>query len=221
LLLLLLLLLNQLASLRSSRTMSLSTEQTTATPDNLFVTDPEKWLQETAHGCDLLCLVIFCNKDYDKHYLHRLGLTSMTNVKLVAWTSQDAKAANKANTDWKLTADYKYSQVLGDETNALANYLIEDQVLPDLHIETSADYPNGMAWPAMVWYAHHGSIVLQWSMPSAANLSDRPDPATIYQHVLKRKHALDHGNAIMPIHGSDIKMCKNDHDVDAHKCTML
>jgi hypothetical protein len=45
-----------------------------------------------------------------------------------------------------------------------------------------------------------------------------PDPESMYEIVVKRKHALDHGNAVMPSHGTDVKMCATDMDVTMANC---
>jgi len=37
--------------------------------------------------------------------------------------------------------------------------------------------------------------------------------AEVWTQVLKRKHALDHGNAIMPVHGNQLKTCTSASDV--------
>jgi len=82
-----------------------------------------------------LCLIIFRGAwcKCDKYYLRKLGhhhVTTMKkeNVRLVAWTSQGEEAAKKADKEWGL--------VIGDETLALAKYLMEDEILPGLKIAT-------------------------------------------------------------------------------------
>lgn len=35
----------------------------------------------------------------------------------------------------------------------------------------------------------------------------------IWREVLKRKHALDLGNAVMPVHGRELKMCTTPEEV--------
>jgi len=159
------------------------------------------------------------------------------SVKLIAWTSEGAEGAAKMDEELGLTKDLGYDGVLGDETNALAKWLIEDEILPNLVIkpldeahvdkallpETST-YPNGMVMPGMVWYAHHGNPVFQWEKPFEAPAyggPGRPDPDDLWQQVLKRKHALDHGNAVMPSHGTNLKMCSNDLDVTLSKWSVM
>lgn len=78
--------------------------------------------------------------------------------------------------------------------------------------------------PGMVWYAHHGNPVFQWEKSfDAPNYGGpgRPDPEALWEAVVKRKHALDHGNAVMPSHGTDLKMCSNDMDVTLSKCALM
>lgn len=40
----------------------------------------------------------------------------------------------------------------------------------------------------------------------------------IWEQVLKRKHALDKGEAIMPVHGDTVKQCTSEFDVN---CTLM
>jgi len=203
-----------------------------------------QWLEATAHGPDLLCIVIFRGSwcKYDQHYLKKLGqhhkqVMKKDSVKLIAWTSEGREGAKKADEEWGLTKDFGYDGVLGDETNALAKWLIEDEVLPNLVIKpldeaqvdksllpATSTYPNGMVMPGMVWYAHHGNPVFQWEKEFTAPAyggPGRPDPDDLFQEVLKRKHALDHGNAVMPSHGTNLKMCSNDMDVTLSKCALM
>lgn len=42
---------------------------------------------------------------------------------------------------------------------------------------------------------------------------NRPQPSELWEQVMKRKHALDLGNAIMPVHGRELKMCCTKEDV--------
>jgi len=58
------------------------------------------------------------------------------NVRLVAWTSQGEEAAKKADKEWGLSKEFAYDLVIGDETLALAKYLMEDEILPGLKIAT-------------------------------------------------------------------------------------
>lgn len=161
----------------------------------------------------------------------------MDSVKLVAWTSEGPEGAKRADEEWGLTKEYGYDGVLGDETNALAKWLIEDEILPDLVIQPldeahvdrtllpdTATYPHGMVMPGMVWYAHHGNPVFQWVkefQPPGYGGPGRPDPDALFQEVLKRKHALDHGNAVMPSHGANLKLCSNELDVALSKCSIM
>ena len=213
-------------------------------PDSkpLYVTNPEQWLQEQATGPDLLCLILFRGAwcKYDKHYLRKLGhhhITTMKkeNVRLIAWTSQGEEAAKKADQEWGLANEFGYDLVIGDETLALAKYLMEDEILPGLKIATPEEakvqdlvpknsYPNGIVMPGMVWYAHHGNLVFQWASrfeePGLGG-PNRPEPLDLWEHILKRKHALDHGNAIMPVHGNELKMCTNDVEIFFSNCVIL
>jgi hypothetical protein len=157
------------------------------------------------------------------------------NVKLLAWTSEGEEGAKRADKEWGLTKEFGYDMVIGDETNALANWLKEDEVLPDLvtatpeqaHVKDQVkegSYPNGMVQPGMVWYAHHGNMVFHWVKPFNAETGwggpGRPEPLDLWQQVLKRKHALDHGSAVMPSHGT-MQMCSNDLEVNMSNCGIL
>ena len=145
-----------------------------------YITNPEKWLKELTEANDFVGIVIFRGSwcKFDKHYLQKLGKFNIEKMKsdglkLIAWTSEGADGAKKADEEWGLTKDYGFADVLGDETNALAKYLVDDCILENLvtmtpaeaHVEdkiTAGTYPNGMVQPGMIWYAHHGSLVLQW-----------------------------------------------------------
>jgi hypothetical protein len=158
-------------------------------------------------------------------------------IQMIAWTSEGEEGAAKANKEWGLTKEFGFDGVYGDETIALANWLKEDEVLPDLVIKTPKEakvtqlakegsYSNGVVMPGMVWYAHHGNMVFQWVSKfdeSSSNLGGpgRPEPADLWDQVLKRKHALDHGNAVMPSHGTDVKLCTNDTEVAMASCSIL
>lgn len=197
-----------------------------------------QWLTETFEGPDIVCIVIFRGSwcKYDRHYLKKLGEHHKTaemkeKVRLVAWTSEGADGASKADREWGLTKDYGYDSVIGDETNALANYLIEDEILPDIAIKTPSEakvgdlvtpgtYPNGMVMPGMLWYAHHGNMVFQWAAKWDESCDTpggpgRPEPDDLWKQVLKRKHALDLGNAVMPSHGTDVKLCTTKAEVES------
>jgi hypothetical protein len=43
-----------------------------------------------------------------------------------------------------------------------------------------------------------------------------PDPVALWETVRKRKHALDLGNAVMPSHGAQMKMCTTEEEVAAN-----
>jgi hypothetical protein len=200
-----------------------------------------QWLDDTAAGPDLLCIVIFRGSwcKYDKHYLQKLGelhkkTMKSDNVKVIAWTSEGAAGAAKADKGWGLTEKYCYDAVLGDDTNALAKWLVEDEILPDLvtvapediskdalsESSSSKPYPNGLVLPAVLWYAHHGNMVFQWAAKPPGG-PGRPEPEAMYAEVIKRKHALDHGNAVMPSHGNDIKLCSTDLDIAVSNCSVM
>jgi hypothetical protein len=158
------------------------------------------------------------------------------NVMLIAWTSEGAAGANKADEEWGLVKDCGYSQVIGDETNQLALYLQRDELLTDLIIATPEQakvtdlvtpgtYPNGIAMASQVWWAHHGLVCFEWSSkfeePTLGG-PNRPDPAFVWEQVSKRKQALDHGNAVMPVHGDSIRTCaKTDLELIELKCDLL
>jgi hypothetical protein len=151
-----------------------------ATDTPLYVSDPETWLAELTKENDFLGLVIFQGSwcKYDKHYLHKLGKYNKEKMhaeglKLIAWTSEGMQGAKKADEAWGLTEKFGFSQVIGDDTNALAKYLVDDCILEELVTKTPDElgvtnkisegtYPNGVVLPGMIWYAHHGSLVLKW-----------------------------------------------------------
>jgi hypothetical protein len=208
----------------------------------LYITNPEQWLSENAKGPDLLCIVIFRGSwcKYDRHYLHKLGQFHLEhmkkeNVRIIAWTSEGQDGANKADEEWGLTKEYGYDEVIGDDTNALAKYLVEDEILPNLvtktvdeakiqNMITPGTYPNGIVMPGMIWYAHHGTITLQWEckFDEATRCGPgRPDPEHLWLEIKKRKHALDCGNAIMPSHSDHMKLCSNDVEVTLSSCVVL
>jgi hypothetical protein len=49
----------------------------------------------------------------------------------------------------------------------------------------------------------------------------RPDPTFVWEQVKKRKHALDVGNAVMPVHGDNVPMCATDVEVLLSSCSVL
>lgn len=200
-----------------------------------YVSNPEAWLEQVTTTNDFLCIVFFRGHwcKYDEHYLKALGkfyksTMAQQGLKLIAWTSEGAEGAAKADANWGLTKDYGFFQVLGDSTSGLANFLKEDQLLPHIvtatpeqaqvqSAVTAGSYPNGMVQPAMLWYAHHGSLALQWEAKFEAPHFGgpyRPQPSEIWAQVLKRKHALDLGNAIMPVHGNELTMCTTPEEVN-------
>lgn len=164
-----------------------STEETTP----LYVSDPEKWLQQTIDTPDLVCILVFRGSwcKYDRFYLRELGKFYQHKIKptgekakIIAWTSEGPKGAQKADQEWRLTAELGFDAVIGDESNALANYfkefLTEEEILGDMDILPLADlqagddvkkavstYHNGVALPCMLWYAHSGSLVLEVRKP--------------------------------------------------------
>jgi hypothetical protein len=180
-------------------------------------------LDETIAGPDLLCIVIFRGDwcKYDKHYLQKLGLFCKAQpqpIQLVAWTSQGAAGAAKADEEWELTKSYGYDKVLGDETNALANWLKEDELLPDITTVAHDGYANGMVLPAQIWYAHHGSPVFEWYKDK--DEPGRPQPSAVWEQVVKRKHALDVGSTVMAAHPRTIPLCSTDVDIALSACSV-
>jgi hypothetical protein len=154
-----------------------------------YITDPETWLQKLTKENDFVGVVIFRGSwcKFDKHYLQKLGKFNMDKMKmesneklhLIAWTSEGPEGAKKADESWGLTKDFGFDQVIGDETNALAKYLVDDCLLENLvtmtpeeakvqNLVTAGTYPNGLVQPGMIWYAHHGSLVLQWESKAQA-----------------------------------------------------
>ena len=194
----------------------------------LYTKDPEAWLHETAEKNDFVGVVIFRGSwcKFDRHYLQKLGdfskeKMSDQNLHLIAWTSEGEEGAKKADEEWNLTKDHGFTEVIGDDTCALAKHLKEDCLLEnlitssleDVHLEKSVPpgtYPNGIVQPGMIWYAHHGSVVLKWEAtvePPHFGGPNRPHPKELFEQVLKRKHALDKGEAVIPVHGNQLKQC--------------
>lgn len=185
----------------------------------LFVSDPEQWIAELNGTNDqaIVCIVIFRGSwcEYDAHYLEKLATDDLPpNAYLVAWTSEGQAGADKAKAAWGLD---QYKQVIGDETCALANYLQEEEILPNLITTPKEDlnltegYPNGVVQPAFVIYAHHGNLVCHWETTvteeNAMGGANRPNPEELWSEVLHRKKALDLGNDIMPINARKFKTC--------------
>jgi len=192
----------------------------------LYVTNPEQWLQEVTKAHEYVCIIIFRGHwcSYDHAYLTEFGELHKAQMKengvhLIAWTSEGEEGAKMANERWGLAEKYDYNQVIGDETNALANWLKEDELLPQLVTSTPLEaqvthkilpntYPNGIVQPGVAFYAHHGILVMHWeakvSKPTYGG-AHRPQPEDMWSRVKHRKHALDDGNAAMPINGSSLK----------------
>lgn len=198
------------------------------TTEKLYVTDPEKWLNEIRDKNDFVGVVIFRGSwcKYDRYYLQKLGDYSKGkmanhNLHLIAWTSEGEEGAKKADEEWALTKDHGFDQVVGDETCALSKYLLGDYLLeklitspfkdirPSDKTESPGTYPNGVVQPGMIWYAHH-TVVLEWEATVKAphlGATDRPDPKALFEEVLKRKHELDRGDAVLLVHGNRLKQC--------------
>lgn len=194
--------------------------------EKLYVTNPEKWLHDIRDKNDFVGIVIFRGSwcKYDKHYLTKLGDYSKDkigehNFHLIAWTSEGEEGARKANEEWGLTKDHGFTEVLGDDTCALSKYLIEDYLLENLttskfeeirphdNTETPGTYPNGVIQPGMLWFAHH-TVVVEWEATVEApyfGAINRPNPKELFDQVLKRKHELDKGDAVIPVHGRSLK----------------
>lgn len=194
-----------------------------------------QWIIEKATEPDILCLVLFRGSwcKYDKYYLQRLGkffkAQQDEKISLIAWTSEGEAGAKKADEEWGLTKDCGFSEVVGDSSNALANYLIDDVVLPKLKIMSTEEagvgdlvqagsYPNGIVMPGIVCYGHHEAApVMEWAhscdQPGNKGGPMRPEPEDMWKAVVKRKHALDHGDAVMPSRGTNMKMCATDSDL--------
>jgi hypothetical protein len=207
------------------------------------------------NGEEILCIVVFLGawSKTDKYYLQSLGdyitlqvkneqLRSLSSppssrlqhpilsVKLIAWTSEGPAGAKRAIDEWKLTSEHGFTQVIGDETNALAKYLVNDELLPKLQTvpleeylsarrkddnedeigdgpPSSSTYPNGMVLPGQIWFARRGVVVEQWefekeSSPNSfgGKNSGRPCPVSIWNELQKRVASLRSGNAVMPHH---------------------
>jgi len=165
----------------------------------LYVSDPGTWLTELTKENDFVAIVIFQGSwcKYDKHYLHKLGrynkeMMKGEGLKLIAWTSEGPEGARKADREWGLKEKFGFDDVIGDETNALANYLIEDCILEKLVIKKPEEldvkypipdglYPNGIVLPGMIWYAHYGTMVMEWESQGneghGFSTAVRPNPA--------------------------------------------
>jgi len=211
-----------------------------ATEPPLYVTDPEKWLHEISEKNDFVGVVIFRGSwcKFDRYYLQKLGDFSKKhmsdqNLHLIAWTGEGVDGAKKADEEWGLTKDHGFTEVLGDNTLALAKYLVDDTLLEKLVTSTIKDvqlenktvsqetYPNGIVQPGMIWYAHHGSVVVQWEAVDEPFASDRPHPKDLFEQVLKRKHALDKGLSVIPVHGRKLKQCCSASEVNIAGCTLM
>jgi hypothetical protein len=207
------------------------------TGNELCISDPEKWLSQISSENDFVGVVIFRGSwcKFDKHYLQKLGKISKEkfsseHLKLIAWTSEGAEGAKKADEEWSLTKDFGYSDVIGDGTCALAKYLVDDCLLEKLvtstpeeaqveKLVTPGTYSNGIVQPGMIWYAHKEapSIVVLWEAvvePPHFGGPNRPNPEDLFEQVLKRKHALEKGEAIVPVHGNQLKQCASPMDVN-------
>jgi len=165
-------------------------------------------LHKTIENSDFVCLVTFKGSwcEQDKKYLQELGefcKKQSSNVELIAWTSESQLDADRANKEWRLTEDYGFT-VLGDETNKLADWLRENEMLPEITTVQHAGYPNGMVLPAQVWWAHHGTPIVEWCL--VRDGPERPQPEAVWTQACKRKHALDLGNTIAPNHGTSLEM---------------
>jgi len=193
----------------------------------LYVTDAEKWLHDATHAHEYVCIVLFRGHwcSYDHAYLTEFGKLHNKHMKkngvhLIAWTSEGPEGASLADKNWNLTRLYGYDQVIGDSFCALAKWLKEDEILPNLvfstpeearvvHKITPGTYKEaGIVQPGVAFYAHHGILVMHWEAkvtePTYGG-AHRPSPAEMWKKVEGRKHALDHGNAAMPINGDSLK----------------
>ena len=175
-------------SLSSFQSLNTNTYRSKMSQIPLFVSDPEKWIDELNVTNDkaIVCIVIFRGSwcEYDCHYLEKLASEDLPeNTYLVAWTSEGQAGADKAKAEWGLE---RYNQVLGDDTCALATYLLDEEILPDLITTPKEDlnitkgYPNGVVQPGFVIYAHHGNLVCHWeatvTKENALGAANRPNP---------------------------------------------
>ena len=106
----------------------MSNENNHIEEQELYVRNPELWLQQETESTEYMCLVIFRGAwcKFDEHYLKLLGeyhRDYMPDVKLIAWTSEGADAARKADEAWGLSKKFGYAAVIGDENIRLAKYL--------------------------------------------------------------------------------------------------
>ena len=111
--------------------MTTTTTTTTETP--LYISNPEQWLTETTQTQDMVCILFFRGSwcKYDRFYLRELGKFYQEKIKphatarIIAWTSEGVAGAQKMDDDLKLTSELGFDQVIGDESNSLANYFKE------------------------------------------------------------------------------------------------
>jgi hypothetical protein len=194
----------------------------------LYASNPEQWLYDVTKAHEYVCIVIFRGHwcSYDHAYLTEFGQLNKEQMKdhdvcLIAWTSEGPEGAKLADEHWKLTTEYGFDQVIGDNTCALPKWLKEDELLPNLIFSTPDEAqvrhkvtPNsyggdGICQPGVAFYAHHGILVMHWeakvTMPTHGG-AHRPMPSEMWKKVEGRKHALDHGNAAMPINGDSLKL---------------
>jgi len=192
----------------------------------LYASDPEQWLKNVTRTHEYVCIVIFRGHwcSYDHAYLTEFGELNTEHMKkrgvyLIAWTSEGEEGAKLADEHWHLKSKYEFDEVIGDETGALGQWLKEDELLPNLitsspveaqvaHKITSGTYPNGIVQPGIAFYAHHGILVMHWEakvLKPTYGGAHRPAPSEIWSRVKHRKHALDDGNAAMPINGETLK----------------
>mmetsp|Transcript_15112 Transcript_15112/g.23460 ORF Transcript_15112/g.23460 Transcript_15112/m.23460 type:complete len:248 (+) Transcript_15112:56-799(+) len=198
--------------------------------NDLYITNPEQWLQNLTERYEYVCIVLFRGHwcKFDEHYLKLLGQYQVDHmqpegeVKLIAWTSEGPDGARQADEAWNLRSKYGYAAVLGDNTCALGKYMQETELLPKLVISSAEEahlpkdrvskdaYPNGLVQPGMMFYAHHGVEVLHWEAKVSRpfyGATTRPVPSEVWRKVKKRKKSLDEGNAIMPVKGTKLAQC--------------
>lgn len=215
------------------------------TTEPLYVSEPEKWLKELTESEDLVCILFFRGSwcKYDRFYLRELGKyykntiqPSGESIRIIAWTSEGTEGAKKMDDELKLTSEYGFAEVIGDESNALAKYfkefLQEEDILTQLQIlpveeigagddlkKSTSKYPSGIALPVQLWYAHQGNLVLEWASTNKGG-PGRPALDELWKKVLKRKKALEHGKDTMPAHG-EMKLMADDLQVNLAQCVIL
>mmetsp|Transcript_22745 Transcript_22745/g.33729 ORF Transcript_22745/g.33729 Transcript_22745/m.33729 type:complete len:192 (-) Transcript_22745:364-939(-) len=180
--------------------------ETTTSPSDVLAKDPEAWLHSVfrEHDENSVVMIVFFRSSsdpYDQEYFKLLKECKPSNSYVVAVSAEAEPSEPKEGVDL----------VLSDPTHALANYYKEDELLPGITFTDPKDgFPNGMVQPAFIVYAHHGTECAHWEQSDVSEATEfgaanRPEPKALWEAVMHRKHALDNGNAAIPVHGSKLE----------------